>query len=448
MPEFTRLLIRLMVCSLFVPHFQTVLIANSPNSAALRILTNAVSAESVPTVDEDSDTVISDSVISAAPTSRKSTDAQHSELQFETLVNMLTAEEFSRRQQASLELLELGEKAIPQLLDAIQSENPELQDRATVLVRLIRERLFRSKLIAAADHQPATAAALPEWQRFSSIVGTSSDDIQLFLKLQRTEPQLFTAALFEPSGLSAVLERRCAELAAAYNGQPDQAFPETSYMGVLLLGSNPSVRLRGATSSSISSALADPRLIKASTDGPSDDVLRKLLGEWILRPGIATERPLLFAMETHHPAGKVLAERIIRSHSRRPEMLWALLTMAALGSDEDLPLLEAELANETVLWPPRGVAGGPQDAAVPPNNAAPKKQPDENHSQSRGYRVQTRDAALAVAIHLRKKRPEDFGFRVRRSDVTVFARESLGFSSATDREDAFASYRNLVNQKP
>ncbi|MFN8709888.1 MAG: hypothetical protein ACK50J_24730, partial [Planctomyces sp.] len=77
--------------------------------------------------------------------------------------------------------------------------------------------------------------------------------------------------------------------------------------------------------------------------------------------------------------------------------------------------------------------------------AAPNQERDgiEGRGQSRGhgYRVETRDIALAVAIHLRGQEPELFGFMPHRVESTVFAGQSLGFADDQARQSALEHYR-------
>jgi hypothetical protein len=196
----------------------------------------------------------------------------------------------------------------------------------------------------------------------------------------------------------------------------------------MLLGSEPRPRLIRATSTNISEALDDPRFSKLITDGVHAKTLRAIAEAWIVREGIAAERPLLFSMQHDLKAGRTVAIRIIESKSNRPDMILSLLCLAKLKSSEDLPLIESLFDNETILWPQRG------QIVMPPLPGGAT------------YSVRTRDAALVAAAYLGNIAPDDIGFKARTSSVTLFARDSIGFSKDEDRRQALADFRRLAGK--
>jgi len=200
----------------------------------------------------------------------------------------------------------------------------------------------------------------------------------------------------------------------------------------MLLGSEPETRLRRATSTNISSALDDQRFSQLITDGVHAKTLRAIAEVWISRagqPGVAAERPLLFSMQHKLPAGRTVAIRIIESKSSRPDMIYSLLCLASLNSTDDLPLIESLFDNQTVLWPQRGQIVQNQNPGAPPFDT--------------NYNVQTRDVALTAAAHLRRISPSAVGMKVRESDLTVFAIDSIGFTREEARTKAIAEYKRL-----
>ncbi|MDA1230397.1 MAG: hypothetical protein O2856_06455 [Planctomycetota bacterium] len=124
--------------------------------------------------------------------------------------------------------------------------------------------------------------------------------------------------------------------------------------------------------------------------------------------------------------------RIIESKSSRPDMILSLLYLADLNSTEDLALIESLLEKETVLWPQRGQIVQKLNPGDPPFDT--------------NYNVQTRDVALVVAAHLRNIAPNDIGMKVRTSDVTLYAVDSIGFNSDETRAKAVAAYRMLAKE--
>ena len=131
-------------------------------------------------------------------------------------------------------------------------------------------------------------------------------------------------------------------------------------------------------------------------------------------------------------SGRTVALRIIESKSSRPDMILSLLCLADLNCTQDLPLIESLFEVETVLWPQRG--------------QIVKKRLSGDSPLDANYNVQTRDVALVVAAHLRKTSPNEIDLKVRYSDATLYAFDSLGFSSDDARAKAVAAYRMLFKE--
>lgn len=393
----------------------------------------SVSATSLPASDEtvrQSDEISEDKNLPQKPAGSIQAGELH------RLTEELRGPDFTVRQAAARRLLELGMAAESALLDVVTSDDAELRDRVAELLRRIHQKEFTRRL-ASLNLNPAAelAAEFPEWGRYTEIVSQcagcdKSKLVSQYLKLLQTDSILFSLHMFSPEKVPAWLEQRSSQLAKTFNDDSTKPFPVDSYAALLLIASNPAVRLPRATSANLSAALADDRLRRLVARDEPDGLMAELLRAWILRPGISTERPLLFCMETRLSSGLTLARRIIESRSKRPEMQWALLAVGVLGSDDDLPMLERQFDNDTVLWP-RGV---------------PLNQPAGNEIRGSGYRVLAGDIALAVAVQLRGANCEDFGISARRSEVTGFAADSLGFSTAELRKEGFTRYRSEFSQ--
>jgi hypothetical protein len=175
--------------------------------------------------------------------------------------------------------------------------------------------------------------------------------------------------------------------------------------------------------------LSDERFDVLVTDGVHATLIRSVVNQWLQRPGISADRPLLFSLRHKLPAGREIARRVIESRSRRPDVGWSLMWIAAHGDASDLPLVESLLSADTVLWPPRGQAV----TRVLPDRELPST-----------YTVEIRDVALLVALHLRQIEFEEFGLRPAASEVTVFRLESLGFDSAESRQAALTRYQDQI----
>ncbi len=348
-------------------------------------------------------------------------------------IQLLGNSEFRRRQQASREILARGLAAVPLLKRAASQESAQIRSAAALLLDQIYSSEFQIRLQRLkSDVVPSNATSLPEWDRFSQIVGDDAESLQLYLELLQSEQSLFNLQLFQPAQLPAALELRSSELALEFHGRTDEPFPAASYAALLLLGSNSNVRLIRATSSNISAGMADERLATLLRDGLQKEVFSQLINAWIARPGIAAERPLLFAMQHRFNSGAVVARRVISERSGRPDMLLAILALGALGDSADIAGIEKLFDVKTVLWPMRG--------------AAAAKLQENGTVRNTDYSVQTCDAALVVAAHLRGIPFKQLGLDVRSSDQTLFVVDSLGFETPAARETAFAAYRAAVKE--
>ena len=334
---------------------------------------------------------------------------------------------FSVRQRAIADLMNLGAAALPDLRRAVAQTKDGNQARLLVLIEQIQDREFAARL-AALQQSPSieNAHQFPGWQRFQALAGNSPEILGLFLEIQAAQPQLFATAMFNSSDLPLVLEERSQQLSQKLDGRTAAEFPAAAYAGLLLLGSDPEIRLIRATSTNISQGLADQRFSKLVEDGKSRAILRALVGSWIQRPGISAERPLLFAIRHQMTEGKTLARRLIEARSRRFDMILALTAMAALGDLDDLPLLESAFETDVVLWPPRGQTA--------------KRRDQEGQLRDTNFQVQTKDVALAAALHIRGVDFRQFQLDVQPDPLTVFAIDTLVFDNETTRKAAFDSY--------
>ena len=353
------------------------------------------------------------------------------ESQVREMIDKLASSSFAERQKASKDLLNVTSEFVSLLEDIAKSSSGETQARLRVILPQVRNRLFNDQL-GAFLKQPSveTAQSLPQWERFENICGHDEGSLSIFSQILEAEKKLFATRLFAMRELPAMLESRTAEIAKQFNGNADEEFPIASVAAVMLLGSETETRLVRGTSTNISSALDDPRFSRIVKDGIHSRALRALVGAWIVRKNIATERPLLFSMQHDLEAGRTVAVRVIESKSRRPDMILSILCLAKLNSTADLPLIETLLDNKTILWPQRGQVVKTLISGEPPVDT--------------NYNIQTCDVALIAATHLRGISPTEISGTARTSDLTLFAIDSIGFSTDEARSQAFAAYRKLA----
>lgn len=352
----------------------------------------------------------------------------------EVLLNQLNSPVFSIRQAASAELMKLDESHSESLRNARRTSTGEVALRLSRILDALSARWFQQHLTSLEDKPTTdTAAAFFDWMRFHPLVRNNDDALQLFPQLLHSEPVLFTARQYQPETLPALLETRATAFAALCNGRDDQSFPATSAMALMLIASDPDVRLLRATSTAISSCLDDPRFHQLVDHGVHASLVRNLLATWFERPGISPDRPLMFATQHRLDAGRSLAVRVLQSQPRGARGFHALMCLAALNSQQDLLLIESLLDAPSPIWPPKG---------------APTTPGPDNRQLASTWQVQLGDAALLAALHLRNAVSEFPELKPVRSDVTLYRLDSIGFESNDLRKQAHAAYKTRFPPAP
>lgn len=270
---------------------------------------------------------------------QNSADSPATASQIQSLVQQLQNPAYSRRQAATTELLRLPETASPALLDAQTSATGATAARLAELRTELQRRWFRRRLVQLANLREGSASAgladFPHAARLRQLLADdsatdfpspppkseseepntellTSDPTTVLLQMLQAEPDLFAASLYEPARIPELLEKRSSVLNEACDGREDLPFPTASAIALMLVASQPETRLLRSTSFNISRPLDDPRFNRLVAAGQHRDVLRKLVSAWILRPGIAADRPLVFAIQHRLPAGRDVAVRVLQ----------------------------------------------------------------------------------------------------------------------------------------
>jgi hypothetical protein len=348
--------------------------------------------------------------------------------EIENLIQQLDADQFVVRQQASQRLEQLGEAATEPLKNIQRTGTPEQRLRARMILEVISRDSFAGRL-GQLQQNPTVGNAerLPVWSRFVQVTKAEQTDageaeIAAFIRILQAEPELFAALMKEPRSVSPLLQSRVSELLQSLsqrNGdQLDREFTADSLAAVLLIASDESIRLIGATSTVISTLLlAESDFGRQLEAGAGDQVYRQLAGAWVLRRGIAVQRPLMCAKMYQLPEGPVLARRVLKTSLRGVNGWYAMTLLAAHGDADDLPLLESLFKNTTALFAGKG------------------------RVQTDVYRVETGDLALAAAIVIRGQDPRRFGFPDLNPDSEfAFSQGTTGFSTPEARAAARKQY--------
>src|SRR5882724_11839116 len=140
-------------------------------------------------------------------------DARSSSDQIARLVRQLGSESFIQRQQATRELTALGVATREALLEASNDPDAEVRARARTVLATVSESDFRNRLAAfSADYDGSQKQTLPGWEQFAAAFGTNHAARQLFIEMQRAEPELLEAYSQNPKAASEALDARCRAL--------------------------------------------------------------------------------------------------------------------------------------------------------------------------------------------------------------------------------------------
>lgn len=346
------------------------------------------------------------------------------------LVTDLASPAFPKRQKAVTQLLQLDAPAVALLEKKLETATEPVAVQLRQVIPKLRKRLFDDRVAALErDPKPSDLAGMPDWDRFVKVTGNAEAAMPVYLEMLKTERALFADRMFSSSELSDHLEERSTRLRAACNGELEEEFPVASAAALMLVASDENIVLRRATSTNISESLQDSRFGKLISDGFHAGTIRALTSEWLKRPGIAADRPLLLSIEYQLSVGREIALRTLERHVYNQSAAYSLLCLGALQQTDSLPAVEQVLNDEMAsrpIWPPRGKTAGDLISGREIEST---------------YSVQARDVALAVAIHLRGRRPNEFGMDVMSSELHLFTFDSMGFNNDDERNAAITKYR-------
>ncbi len=341
------------------------------------------------------------------------------------LIQDLGSDSFAVRRAAGADLRKGDVDAISALRKAQPTSTPDVKVQIQSILRELESKSFGFRLsqlqrtLASED-----ANGLPEWDRFSTLVGSDKKSVELYVRLLKSEAELFGTAMNSPKTLPTQIQKRTAELVQTTRpaSQKTEQFSVDSYAAVLLLAGNGDTRLPGGTSTAISALLQQSQFMAAVQSPDQDTAFSRLAGAYILRDRIAPAVPISFARRHQIPEGPILARRVLKT-ARGTYPLSAMMLLAEQGTVKDLPLLESLFKNKSILI-------GKRDRT--------------------GYIVEIGDLALAVAIHLRGEDPRDFGFGANgdRTQTFRFVPETTGFDSAAARAKVHAAYAEKFPATP
>jgi hypothetical protein len=333
----------------------------------------------------------------------------------ESLVQLLGDENFATREQASSRLVQLGAIAVDALKKGTQHPDREIRYRCHRILTLVEEFDFQRRLdaFAAGDDQHG----LPGWQRYDQAFGDQPHARDLFLEMQKAEPDIMQSIDEGPQQASKMLALRCDGI------QQQQTFsrnpvPLGSIVAMLFAASDEQVRVPQTTGSTLATLCYQPEVQNAMNHAGRSPILRQLLGDWIRRNDTwAVFQNLSLAMRYEMKEGLVAARGLIENPGNQPYIRQnAILAIVKLGDRDDIPLLATLLEDES-------------RCAI-------------QRVQDKTYETQLRDVALAAILLMQGDEPKEYGFeRMQLHNVNVFVTGTAGFDSDEKRQAALAKFR-------
>ena len=338
------------------------------------------------------------------------------------LVQQLGDEQFSARERATTQLIEIGLPARKALQEGRQHPDREIRYRCERIISIVEELDFQRRLTSFSAGR-SDGHDLPGWERYRERFGDDAEIRALFVEMQEAESELMVAIENGPQGVSRAADTRCLVLQQAQRagGQPTSL---GSITALLFAVSEADVNLSMQASSMLYSLCRQPTMNDAMSDRAKGKILRKMLGNWIENSqGWAAYQTLFLAMQYDLKEGLKPAEKLLKNPGEQPyARQQAILTVTKLGDGKYVELLET-LLEDTARCTAHRV-----------NNVT--------------YETQLRDVALAAILIMKKQDPKKFGFdRIQMNPSTSFSTSTVGFENDDTRKKVFKKYEEFKSRE-
>jgi hypothetical protein len=378
------------------------------------------------------DHVHAGSAPAAAPIRKSPAVEAASMEQIAQLVNQLGSASFAERERATRQLIELGVAGRAALVEAGMSSDAEVRVRARAVLAAVTEADFRDRLEAfLADYDGTRKQTLPGWEQFASLFGSGRPARQIFVEMQRAEPELMEAFSKDPKVASEAVVARSQSISQQAMQSPREGLVSMGTVAsMLLVGGSPDVSIDEQLGVQVYAwMIYQPVFQKNAASGVWSPMLKKLLGRWVVKDAspTATVQNLLFAASYELKSeALVLATRVLSDeHNHSNTRQYAILIAGRFGGKEELPMIERLLDDKTSC--------GTFQANNPP----------------RQVDLQIRDIALAVAVHLTGQNLRDYGFQSAQPNATtLFQVATLIFNDPARREEALKKWAGWRAEHP
>lgn len=341
------------------------------------------------------------------------------------LLDQLGDDQYLAREQATEKLLKLGSQAVTVLETGRRHPDREVRYRCERILLQIMQQDFELKLTAfLRDAGTGKRSDLPGWEGYKSSYGDTRETRLLFVEMQKAEPELLSALERNAEGAITMLTTRVQEFQRSLQGQANE-IPAGSMASLLWVAVKARAESNLATGQQLYSLCHQPSFRNAITTGVHKDLMRKMLGEWIVRgDDNLAYMGIMLAMQYELKEGIGPAEKIMKNQASQPYIRqYAILMLARLGGPEHLPLIEACLTDERSIgtW----------------------------QIQNVNINTQVRDVALASLVLVTKQDPKEYGFeRLQTNNQQLISPITAGFESADGRNNAIKKWREYREKMP
>jgi hypothetical protein len=353
-------------------------------------------------------------------------------MSIDVCIRELGSDSFAAREQAAHKLVDLGIAARDALLEASADPDAEVRMRARAILATVFESDFRDRLEAfSADHDGSHKKTLPGWEQFAASFGTGTLARQLFVDMQRAEPELLEALVKGGKPASEALDARCrGVIQQAAQTPPDGRLTLGTVASLLLVGASEGVSVDEQVGGQLFPWLIwQPVFQKNARESNRATMLKKLLGMWVLKdasPAASTENLKFAALFDLKIEGLNLAIRLLADQqSAAAAKANAILIVGKFGGPQQVSMIEKLLDDKTGCSSVQGTN--------PP----------------RQFELQLRDVALAIVVRLTGQNLRDYGFQsVQPHPTTLFQVGTLTFSAPGVREAALKKWSRWRAEHP
>jgi hypothetical protein len=366
----------------------------------------------------------------------------HSSEGVSDLVTKLGDDLYAVREQASIELVQKGIAAKPQLLAAVESSDAEVRSRAKRILSEVVQADFQRRLGAfSADVDGKLGLSLPGWSAFRQAVGGDRTARDLFVEMQQAEAPLLEAYELGPKQASdklrtelaaepAVIDRAAAVAAMKARRQlVPQSNPSSlgAILARLFVAGDNAVPITDDITARIIVLPQIPvfqqaALLTLKQADSRGEVCRKILGRWVARDvnSVFAGYNLSFAYSFNLKEGLAPAVALLKTAQTTGDptsRYRAMLLVGKFGGKQHIALLEPFFKDALVCYDSGGV-----------------NQP---------VQTQIRDIALLMCVKLAAQDPKQFGFdRWQSDDQSPLNLHTIGFHNQEDRAAAFKKWED------